>query len=131
MRLTTLQKSLPRYVCTAAIGALLALSACIPGPRDERPSAAQALEIHKRLAQVPGATWEAPAETGVTHDHELVAAPTRLPLLDGQQLDVWAYNNQVPGPILRANVGDRIRVRLVNQLPQATSIHCMACGSTT
>jgi FtsP/CotA-like multicopper oxidase with cupredoxin domain len=59
----------------------------------------------------------------VTHDHELVAAPTRLPLLDGRELDVWAYNNQVPGPILRANVGDRIRVRLVNRLPQATSIH--------
>ena len=123
MRLTTLQKCLPRYVCTAAIGALLTSSACTPGPRDELPGAAQALEIHKRLAQVPGATWEAPAETGVTHDHELVAAPTRLPLLDGQQLDVWAYNNQVPGPILRANVGDRIRVRLVNRLPQATSIH--------
>ncbi len=106
------------------IGSLLALQGCSPGARDPIDASVDAnLEIHERLARVPGATWEVPAETGVTHEYELIAAPTRTMLLDGRELDVWAYNGQVPGPILRANVGDRIRVRLVNQLPQPTSIH--------
>ncbi|HET6315923.1 MAG TPA: multicopper oxidase domain-containing protein, partial [Chloroflexota bacterium] len=33
------------------------------------------------------------------------------------------YNGTVPGPELRVMEGDRLRVTLVNQLPEATSIH--------
>jgi len=116
--------SIVRSLGHTLVGGLLLLGGCTPGSQDAAPASVSAeLDIHERLARVPGAAWEAPAETGVTHDYELVAAPTRRPLLDGRELDVWAYNGQVPGPTLRANVGDRIRVRLVNQLPQATSIH--------
>ena len=105
---------------------VLALAACSESPRQEHsaPAAADGLaELRARLATVPGATWEVAPETGVTREYELVAAPSRLSLLDGRTLDVWAYNDRVPGPTLRANVGDRLRVRLVNRLPQATSIH--------
>ena len=35
----------------------------------------------------------------------------------------FAYNGQVPGPTIEANVGDTIEVRLKNSLPQATTIH--------
>lgn len=35
----------------------------------------------------------------------------------------WAFNGSVPGPELRVRVGDRVRATLVNQLPEATSIH--------
>jgi FtsP/CotA-like multicopper oxidase with cupredoxin domain len=35
----------------------------------------------------------------------------------------WAYNGTVPGPELRVRHGDRARVTLINQLPDATSIH--------
>jgi FtsP/CotA-like multicopper oxidase with cupredoxin domain len=53
--------------------------------------------------------------------------------LDAQEVD-WefapdrsipgfAYNGQVPGPTIEANVGDTIEVRLKNSLPQATTIH--------
>jgi FtsP/CotA-like multicopper oxidase with cupredoxin domain len=34
-----------------------------------------------------------------------------------------AYNGTVPGPELRVVEGDRLRMTLVNQLPEATSIH--------
>ena len=37
--------------------------------------------------------------------------------------DYWTYNGEVPGPELRANVGDRIRVHLTNDLPASTTIH--------
>ncbi len=61
-----------------------------------------------------------PTETVV---HRIVAAPTRLELLDGRSLDVWAYNGQVPGPILRVRLGQRLRVEFENRLPQPTTIH--------
>jgi FtsP/CotA-like multicopper oxidase with cupredoxin domain len=35
----------------------------------------------------------------------------------------FAYNGQVPGPLIEANVGDTIEVRLTNSLRQATTIH--------
>ena len=41
----------------------------------------------------------------------------------GGPTTVWAYNGLVPGPIIRANVGDRVIVHFTNHLPEATSIH--------
>lgn len=35
----------------------------------------------------------------------------------------WAYNGTVPGPQLRVNQGDRLKVTLVNHLPVSTTIH--------
>ncbi len=35
----------------------------------------------------------------------------------------WTFNGSVPGPVLRVAKGDRLRVTLVNHLPEATSIH--------
>jgi FtsP/CotA-like multicopper oxidase with cupredoxin domain len=35
----------------------------------------------------------------------------------------WAYNGTVPGPELRVKQGDRVRVTLINHLPESTSIH--------
>jgi FtsP/CotA-like multicopper oxidase with cupredoxin domain len=62
-------------------------------------------------------------ERGGVREYELVAAPTVVPMFDGRPLQVWAYNGQVPGPILRAKVGERLRVRFTNQLPQETTVH--------
>jgi len=41
----------------------------------------------------------------------------------GKVVKGWAYNGQIPGPQLRANVGDKIRIRLKNELPESTSVH--------
>jgi len=41
----------------------------------------------------------------------------------GKVVKGWAYNGQIPGPQLRANVGDKIRIRLKNELPESTSLH--------
>ncbi len=54
----------------------------------------------------------------------LTAAPGDAPLVDHRkQTSVWAYNTQVPGPVLRAAQGSEVRVRLRNRLPIATTIH--------
>ncbi len=52
-----------------------------------------------------------------------MAAPSEVVLADGKPTQVWAYNGRVPGPELRVRLGETIRVRFSNHLPQATTIH--------
>jgi FtsP/CotA-like multicopper oxidase with cupredoxin domain len=67
-----------------------------------------------------------PAEAtpdGAIRTFEITAAETEVALIDGGALKVWAYNGQVPGPTLRVRLGDTVRVRFTNRLPQETTIH--------
>ena len=41
----------------------------------------------------------------------------------GKVVQAMGYNGMVPGPTLRADVGDKVRVVLKNELPQSTVIH--------
>ena len=41
----------------------------------------------------------------------------------GRIVKGWSYNGQIPGPLLRANVGDKVRIVLKNDLPESTSLH--------
>jgi len=41
----------------------------------------------------------------------------------GKFVKAWTYNGQVPGPVMRANVGDKLKIVLKNDLPQSTSLH--------
>ena len=54
---------------------------------------------------------------------ELEAKPVELEILPGKKTTVWTYNGQLPGPLLRAQVGDRVIVHFKNSLPVATTIH--------
>lgn len=56
---------------------------------------------------------------------ELTAKPGESPITSGQtgSTAIWGYNGQVPGPTLRVQQGDTLKVRLHNQLQQPTSIH--------
>lgn len=65
---------------------------------------------------------EAP-KPSATKSFQLRAAPTTIQLLDGRMLHVWAYNGQVPGPVLRVRLGEEVSVQLRNDLPQPTTIH--------
>jgi FtsP/CotA-like multicopper oxidase with cupredoxin domain len=44
-------------------------------------------------------------------------------VLPGELVDAYGYNGQVPGPVLRVQEGDRMRVNLTNELPEPTVIH--------
>ena len=54
---------------------------------------------------------------------DLTAAETTVALVDGIETEVWAYNGTVPGPALRVDLGDTIRVNVRNDLDAATTIH--------
>jgi FtsP/CotA-like multicopper oxidase with cupredoxin domain len=57
--------------------------------------------------------------------YTLRAAPARLSILgpENPQTDLWVYNGRVPGPTLRVRQGERLRVDVVNDLPEATTVH--------
>ncbi|HUO46027.1 MAG TPA: multicopper oxidase domain-containing protein [Acidimicrobiia bacterium] len=58
-----------------------------------------------------------------TKQFDLVAAVTPWEVEPEKFVDAWTYNGMVPGPMIRVEVGDQVRVRLTNQLEVATDIH--------
>jgi FtsP/CotA-like multicopper oxidase with cupredoxin domain len=42
---------------------------------------------------------------------------------DGREREIWGYNHQFPGPLIRAREGQLLRVKLVNRLGRPTSVH--------
>ena len=54
---------------------------------------------------------------------ELTASVIEWETEPGKVVEAYAYNGMVPGPQLRAEVGDRIRIILHNELPEPTTIH--------
>lgn len=58
-----------------------------------------------------------------TKEWELTASAFQWETEPGVTVEAWGYNEMVPGPQLRAQVGDRIRIILHNELPVPTTIH--------
>ncbi|MEO7296711.1 MAG: multicopper oxidase domain-containing protein [Candidatus Limnocylindria bacterium] len=54
---------------------------------------------------------------------ELTASVIEWETEPGMVVEAFAYNGMVPGPQLRAEVGDKIRIILHNELPEPTTIH--------
>ena len=56
-------------------------------------------------------------------EFELSTGVVRWSILPDLEVGAYAYNGQVPGPLIRVQPGDRIRVRVKNDLPNATTVH--------
>src|SRR5688572_9890246 len=41
----------------------------------------------------------------------------------GKFVKAWTYNGVVPGPTLKADVGDKVKIVVKNELPESTAIH--------
>ena len=88
---------------------LTALDVPQPGGLERRPRAGRACAI-----SIP---------TPNVLEIELEAKIADVEFLAGKKTPAWTYNGTVPGPLLRAKVGDRVIVHFKNSLPEATSIH--------
>jgi manganese oxidase len=58
-----------------------------------------------------------------TKQFELTAAVTPWEVSPGKIVDAWTYNGTVPGPMIKVDVGDTVRVILHNDTPMGTDIH--------
>ncbi|MDX1448641.1 MAG: multicopper oxidase domain-containing protein, partial [Acidimicrobiia bacterium] len=54
---------------------------------------------------------------------ELTTEITPWEVEPGRFVDAWTYNGMVPGPMIKVDVGDQVRVILTNKLPAGTDIH--------
>jgi FtsP/CotA-like multicopper oxidase with cupredoxin domain/plastocyanin len=53
----------------------------------------------------------------------ITAAETDWEVEPGKTVKAWAYNGTIPGPTMQLDVGDKVRVNFVNELPQSSGIH--------
>ncbi len=58
-----------------------------------------------------------------TKEFRITAAITPWEVEPGKMVDAWTYNGQVPGPLIRVDLGDKVRVVVDNQLPMGTDVH--------
>ena len=67
---------------------------------------------------------ETPRSNGtLLREYEMFAVDRDVEIAPGVFFPAWTYNGQVPGPTLRANEGDRIRVNFINQGTHPHTIH--------
>ena len=58
-----------------------------------------------------------------TKQFTLDVAITPWEVEPGKVVDAWTYNGQVPGPMIRLDLGDKVRVVVNNHLPMGTDVH--------
>lgn len=58
-----------------------------------------------------------------TKQFELTTAVTKWEVSPGKFVDAMTYNGTVPGPTIKVDPNDKVRIILHNKLPQSTSIH--------
>jgi FtsP/CotA-like multicopper oxidase with cupredoxin domain len=65
------------------------------------------------------------SQAAVPREYNIVAKSGRAALVgtDRQATDVWAYDGKVPGPTLRLRQGEPVRITVINQLDQETTVH--------
>ena len=58
-----------------------------------------------------------------TKEFELTAAITPWEVSPGKFVDAWTYNGVVPGPMIKVDVGDKVKVIFNNDTPMGSDIH--------
>lgn len=61
--------------------------------------------------------------TGQIREYTLTASPIQWEIKSGKVTQAYAFNGKVPGPEIRVNIGDSVRVTVINNLSEPTSIH--------
>lgn len=56
-------------------------------------------------------------------EFSLEAGVVQWSILPDVQVGAYAYNGQVPGPLIRVTAGDQVRIHVTNNLPEPTSVH--------
>ncbi len=73
--------------------------------------------------QFTGSYPELRGQSGQVREFNIEATPSSFELAEGISVSSFSYNGQIPGPELRVELGDSIRVYFKNNLPQPTTIH--------
>jgi len=64
----------------------------------------------------------APASRAEIKEFRIPITDDRIEIADNVSYDGWTFGGTVPGPVIRARVGDKVRIRVVNESPMPHSI---------
>ena len=76
--------------------------------------------------------WDQELRLSEAHDNnpdpkivevDLTARVADVAVAPDKTVRAWTYDGRLPGPLIRAHVGDRVIVHLTNNLPRPTTIH--------
>jgi manganese oxidase len=86
--------------------------------------------MHDSIVEFPAATeglGNQPLEPTVLEDgtkrFELTAEIIDWEVEPGKIVEGWAYNGQIPGPMIHTDIGDQVEVVVTNNLPMGTDVH--------
>ena len=89
------------------------------GTRRIDPGASRSV-VRVITPDVPDMPWR--LENGVKV-FEIEVGHVRTEFVPGRVVDAWGFNGSVPGPTIQVVEGDRVRLRVVNRLPEPFSMH--------
>ena len=89
-------------------------------PYELRDPRAPARGEGEGVTLVPGGA----SDGGDLIEVEMVIEEKLMTIAEGYEQLAWTFNGQVPGPVLRTQVGDTVRVHLVNP-PEASTSHSL------
>jgi FtsP/CotA-like multicopper oxidase with cupredoxin domain len=58
-----------------------------------------------------------------TKEFHLTASISDWEVEPGKVVEAWTYNGMVPAPMIKVDVGDKVRLVVENQLPMGTDVH--------
>jgi FtsP/CotA-like multicopper oxidase with cupredoxin domain len=64
-----------------------------------------------------------PFRAGAVREFDIEVAIEEIEVAKGVYYEAWAMNGSVPGPVLRVNEGETLRVNLVNGTPHPHTLH--------
>ncbi|MDZ4827284.1 MAG: multicopper oxidase domain-containing protein [Actinomycetota bacterium] len=106
-----------------------------PAPAVEEPAAAPAATVTAESLIDFSAAWDdafvardaaiAPAPDQTVHEIAFSATEIEIEVAPGVTQLMWTFNDQVPGPTLRGNIGDIFRITLTNDgvVPHSIDFH--------
>ncbi|WP_438018687.1 multicopper oxidase family protein [Sorangium sp. So ce315] len=103
---------------SATIGLGLLLAAAAAGCTKEAPSQPEGWD--SAVALPPAVDLDPRAEVV---EVALTARVEEVEIVPGKKTSAWTYDGGIPGPLIRARVGDRVIVNFRNELPAPTTIH--------
>ncbi len=104
-------------VCVAA---LIFLACLLSGSIDITSSISLKTSFAEEFA---GAYTETAEQGGTIVEVTVIAEESAVEIFEGHTTAVWSYNGTVPGPEIRIQKGDTLRLTFVNNLPQESTIH--------
>lgn len=78
---------------------------------------------HEAAADAAGGVLLQPKLTDGVKVFELETSVIGWNILPDQQVEAYAFNQQVPGPQIRVDEGDELRINVTNNLDDPTSVH--------